>query len=82
MLNYEEVLDDEQALVNGYIVEKDIPHVGRRRVAGIPIRMSRTPGEPKNMFADLGQHTSVVMQELGYDDEAIAEVESHKAPPF
>ena len=40
VLNYEEVLDDEQALVNGYIVEKDIPHVGRRRVAGIPVRMS------------------------------------------
>ena len=26
--NYEEVLNDEQALVNDYIVEKDIPHVG------------------------------------------------------
>ncbi len=82
VLNYEEVLDDEQALVNGYIVEKDIPHVGRRRVAGIPVRMSRTPGEPKNMFADLGQHTSEMMRELGYDDKTITEVESHKAPPF
>ena len=80
--NYEEVLNDEQALVNGYIVEKDIPHVGRRRVAGIPIRMSRTPGEPKNSFSDLGQHTSEVMRELGYDADSIGEVESHKAPPF
>ena len=80
--NYEEVLNDEQALVNGYIVEKDIPHVGQRRVAGIPIRMSRTPGEPKNSFSDLGQHTSEVMKELGYDHVAIGEVELHKAPPF
>ena len=80
--NYEEVLNDEQALVNGYIVEKDIPHIGRRRVAGIPIRMSRTPGEPKNSFSDLGQHTSEVMKELGYDHVAIGEVELHKAPPF
>ena len=80
--NYEEVLNDEQALVNGYIVEKDIPHVGQRRVAGIPIRMSRTPGEPKNSFSDLGQHTSEVMRELGYDHVAIGEVELHKAPPF
>ena len=80
--NYEEVLNDEQALVNGYIVEKDIPHVGRRRVAGIPIRMSRTPGEPKNSFSELGEHTAEVMQELRYESEAIEEVESHKAPPF
>ncbi len=80
--NYEEVLNDEQALVNGYIVEKDIPHLGQRRVAGIPIRMSRTPGEPKNSFSDLGQHTSEVMKELGYDHVAIGEVELHKAPPF
>ncbi len=80
--NYEEVLNDEQALVNGYIVEKNIPHVGRRRVAGIPIRMSRTPGEPKNSFSELGEHTAEVMQELGYESEAIEEVESHKAPPF
>ena len=80
--SYEEVLNDEQALVNGYIVDKDIPHVGRRRVAGLPIRMNRTPGEPKNMFSNLGEHTAELMAELGYDEAAIAEVASHKAQPF
>ncbi len=80
--SYEEVLNDEQALVNGYIVDKDIPHVGRRRVAGLPIRMNRTPGEPKNMFSNLGEHTAELMAELGYDEAAIAEVASHKAPPY
>ena len=82
VLNYQEVLEDEQALVNGYVVEKDIPHVGRRRVVGIPTRLGRTPGTAKNMFSELGEHTAQIMKELGYDEAAIAEVESHKAPPI
>jgi len=82
VLNYEEVLEDEQALVNGYIVEKDIPNAGRHKVVGLPVRMSRTPGTAKNFFADLGEHTAELMRELGYNDAAIAAVESHKAPPF
>ena len=80
--HYQDVLDDEQALANGYIVEKDIPHIGRRKVAGPPIRLSRTAVQPKSLFAELGQHTAEIMRELGFSGTAIAEVEAHKAPPF
>ena len=82
VFDYQDVLEDEQALVNGYIVEKDIPHTGRHKLVGLPVRMSRTPGTPKQLFAELGEHTAEVMRELGYDDAAIETVESHRAPPF
>ena len=82
VFDYQDVLEDEQALVNGYIVEKDIPHTGRHKVVGLPVRMSRTPGTPKQLFAELGEHTAEVMRELGYDEAAIETVESHRAPPF
>ena len=82
VFDYQDVLEDEQALVNGYIVEKDIPHTGRHKLVGLPVRMSRTPGTPKQLFAELGEHTAEVMRELGYDDAAIKTVESHRAPPF
>ena len=80
--NYQEVLEDEQALVNGYIVEKDIPHIGKKRVAGLPARLSRTPGTSKGMFSEFGEHTEEVMKELGFSEPEIAEVQTHKTPPY
>ncbi len=72
VLDYRGVLDDPQAIENGYIVEKDIPHAGRYKVVGIPVQLSRTPGAPQPLFAELGEHTEVVMAELGYSDGEIA----------
>ena len=80
VFDYGDVLEDEQALLNGYIVEKEIPHTGRHKVVGIPVQLSKTPGSPKAIFAELGEHTAEVMRELGFEDDAIAIVESQKAP--
>ncbi len=80
VFDYGDVLEDEQALLNGYIVEKEIPHTGRHKVVGIPVQLSKTPGSPKAIFAELGEHTAEVMRELGFEHDAIAIVESQKAP--
>jgi crotonobetainyl-CoA:carnitine CoA-transferase CaiB-like acyl-CoA transferase len=72
VFDYGDVLADPQAIENGYIVEKDIPYAGRRRVVGIPVQLSKTPGLPQPLFCELGQHTEEVMQEMGYDEAAIA----------
>ena len=80
VFDYTDVLEDEQARVNGYIVEKQIPHVGPRKVVGTPVSLSDTPGSAKALFAELGEHTEEIMRELGFDDAAIADVEAQRAP--
>ena len=36
-------------------------------LTGTPIKLSATPGEPVFDFPDYGQHTEIIMKELGYD---------------
>ena len=80
VFDYGDVLEDEQARVNGYIVEKEIPHVGRRQVVGIPVGLSETPGSPKSVFAELGEHTAEIMRGLGFTDPQIDEIQIQKIP--
>ena len=80
VFNYEDVMNDSQALENGYIVEKDVPGVGKRKMAGNFAQFSKTPASAKPWFPELGQHTSEVMSELGFDADQIAEIEAQKNP--
>ena len=80
VFDYEDVMSDPQALENGYIVEKDVPGVGKRQMAGQFAQFSKTPASAKPWFPELGQHTAEVMSELGFGAEEIAEVESQKSP--
>jgi crotonobetainyl-CoA:carnitine CoA-transferase CaiB-like acyl-CoA transferase len=75
VFDYAEVLEDPQAIENGYIVEKDIPHVGRRKVAGNPLRFSETPVSAKNSFPELGEHTVEVLETLGFSGAEIADLQ-------
>lgn len=80
VFDYSDVLNDPQAIENGYIVEREIPHVGPRRVVGHPMQFSETPAQAKPWYSELGQHTAEVMQELGFSGEEIATVEAQKSP--
>lgn len=80
VFDYEDVMADPQALENGYVVEKDVPGVGRRKMAGQPLQFSRTPASAKPWFSQLGEHTAEIMTELGYHAEQIAEVEAQRNP--
>jgi crotonobetainyl-CoA:carnitine CoA-transferase CaiB-like acyl-CoA transferase len=64
----EDVFEDPQVRHNGTIVELEHPVVGRMRQAGPAARFDRTPagaGGPPPLH---GEHTDLVLAELGYDE--------------
>ncbi|KUG02748.1 alpha-methylacyl-coa racemase [hydrocarbon metagenome] len=43
-------------------------------MAGIPIKLSSTPGELKVQFPEVGQHTMSILQKAGYNEMEIVEL--------
>jgi CoA:oxalate CoA-transferase len=66
-----EVGADPQVLENEFIVTKEHPHLGPMRIPGIPVKLSRTPGEIRSHAPELGQNTEEVLLDLGYSWEEI-----------
>ena len=48
------------------------PELGTVRQLGVPVKMSRTPGDPTRPAPAFGEHTDEVLREAGYNDEEIA----------
>jgi len=70
------VLNDEQARINGYVVELDDPDAGRISVGGVPITTD-PPARVKGPAPRLGAHTAEVLAErrmprAGVDGSRIA----------
>ena len=66
---------DEQMIANEYIVDYDHPRIGKTKVVGVPVRLSETPGDPKGMAPEFGEHTELILTEmLGYSWEKVAEL--------
>src|SRR5213594_2805556 len=65
--------DDPQMVVNGYVTSFDHPTFGPTRMMGVPVRMSATPGEIRLPAPELGQHTEEILIDiLSYTWEEIA----------
>ncbi|EAX48131.1 Formyl-CoA transferase [Thermosinus carboxydivorans Nor1] len=67
------VINDPQVQARNMIVETDHPVAGKVKMAGVPIKMSATPGAVERPAPLLGQHTEeILMEMLGLSAEEVA----------
>jgi len=66
-----EVVNDEQSIVNDYVITYDHPVLGKTTDIGFPWNFSETPPSVKREAPEFGQHTEEVLLELGYSWEDI-----------
>jgi crotonobetainyl-CoA:carnitine CoA-transferase CaiB-like acyl-CoA transferase len=67
-----QVYDDPHVRARGMVVELDHPVAGRTKHIGLPVKLSRTPGQIRRPAPLLGQHTDEVLLWLGVDHAEIA----------
>lgn len=67
----QEFIHDEHVWENEMVTRVDHPVAGSRIVMNPPVRLSATPGAPGGPAPLLGEHSTAVLQDLGYDAAAI-----------
>ncbi|MFI5028125.1 MAG: CaiB/BaiF CoA transferase family protein [Solirubrobacterales bacterium] len=72
VLDLDEALDSELLRERGMVVEMEQPPFGTVRQLGVPVKLSRTPGDPTRPAPAFGEHTDEVLAESGYSEEEIA----------
>ncbi len=67
--------DDPQVRANDYVIDFEHPQYGKTQVLGLPVRLSRTPGQVRMPAPEFGQHTEEILLDLlDYDWEQITEL--------
>jgi formyl-CoA transferase len=74
ILDYEDALTTPQAMAREMTVDVDHPTLGRLRTLGTPIKMSKTPLNPRRRAPLLGEHTDSVLSAAGYSDDEIEQL--------
>jgi crotonobetainyl-CoA:carnitine CoA-transferase CaiB-like acyl-CoA transferase len=73
VLSPQQALDHPHIRAAGFLQDVDYPGLPRPApVARAAVKLSETPGEIATRAPTLGEHTDVVLAELGYDAAAIA----------
>jgi formyl-CoA transferase len=72
IFNVREVFENEQVQALGLAQPVTHPERGEIRVQGLPVALSRTPGQIRRAAPTHGEHTQEILVELGYSPEEIA----------
>ena len=76
-----EIANDPQAWANGYARTMQHKEVGDFSILGVPFRLEQAPTNNYRSAPDLGEHTELVLEELGYDWEAISRMKTDGVIP-
>ncbi len=71
IIDQKEVENDPQVIHNNTFVEVEHPKAGKVKVTNVPFTMSETPGQIKRPSPMIGEHGADILEEIGYDKEAI-----------
>ena len=72
VLGLDEALASELVREREMVVELEQPGLGPVRLLGLPIKLSRTPGDATRPAPALGEHTEEVLREAGFDGDEVA----------
>jgi crotonobetainyl-CoA:carnitine CoA-transferase CaiB-like acyl-CoA transferase len=79
VLGLDEALASELVRSREMVVEIDQPGAGAVRQLGVPVKLSRTPGEARGPGPALGEHTGAALREAGYSDDEVEALEREGA---
>src|SRR5262249_27226941 len=70
---------DPPMLANDYVLPYDHPASGPIKVVGVPVRLSKAPGDPRGTAPEFGEHTEQVLIDLlGYSWEDIGRLKEQE----
>jgi alpha-methylacyl-CoA racemase len=72
VLEVEEALESELVRARDMVIEFEQPGAGVVKGLGMPVKLSRTPGQVRRGGPGLGEHTEEVLREAGFREEDIA----------